>query len=144
MLWGGLCCQMYDIRQRHSIFSQFFQKLLHSLHCAPAVPQFPSATFVKQHSHNVPDLSVNNLYLWPMRQDYIYIYIYIYLYISHFSDLHIMHIHIYVCMCVCVCIYPWVSVTPEWRLPSSCGRGVSLQIWRLAANIMIRQTWATD
>ena len=38
----------------------------------------------------------------------------------------------------------WVPVTTAWCLPWVADRVVGLQIWRLAANILNKQSWATD
>ena len=41
-------------------------------------------------------------------------------------------------------IHPWVPVTTAWRVPWVADGGVGLQIWRLAANILNKQSWTAD
>ena len=38
----------------------------------------------------------------------------------------------------------WVPVTTKWRVPWVADGGVGLQIWRLAANILNKQSWTAD
>ena len=38
-------------------------------------------------------------------------------------------------------VHPWVPVTTAWRVPWVVDGGVGLQIWRLAANILNKQSW---
>jgi hypothetical protein len=38
----------------------------------------------------------------------------------------------------------WVPVTTAWRVPWVADVGVGLQIWRLAANILNKQSWTAD
>ena len=40
--------------------------------------------------------------------------------------------------------HPWVPVTTAWRVPWVADRGVGLQIWRLAVNILNKQSWRAD
>ena len=40
--------------------------------------------------------------------------------------------------------HPWVPVTTAWRIPWVADGGVGLQIWRLAANILNKQSWTAD
>ena len=40
--------------------------------------------------------------------------------------------------------HPWVPVTTAWRVPWVADGGVGLQIWRLAANILNKQSWTAD
>ena len=39
--------------------------------------------------------------------------------------------------------HPWVPVT-AWRVPWVTDGGVGLQIWRLAANVLNKQSWTAD
>ena len=41
-------------------------------------------------------------------------------------------------------MYMWVPVTTAWRVPWFADGGVGLQIWRLAANILNKQSWTAD
>ena len=41
-------------------------------------------------------------------------------------------------------VHPSVPVTPAWRVPWIADGGVGLQIWRLAANILNKQSWTAD
>ena len=41
-------------------------------------------------------------------------------------------------------IHPWVPVTTAWGVPWVADGGVGLQIWRLAANILNKQSWTAD
>ena len=40
--------------------------------------------------------------------------------------------------------HPWVPVTTAWRVPWVADGEVGLQIWRLAANILNKQSWTAD
>ena len=40
--------------------------------------------------------------------------------------------------------HPWVPVTTAWRVPRVADGGVGLQIWRLVANILNKQSWTAD
>ena len=40
--------------------------------------------------------------------------------------------------------HPWVPVTTAQRVPWVVDGGVGLQIWRLAANILNKQSWTAD
>ena len=40
--------------------------------------------------------------------------------------------------------HPWVPVTTAWCVPWVADGGVGLQIWRLAANILNKQSWTAD
>jgi hypothetical protein len=62
----------------------------------------------------------------------IYIYIYIYIYIC-------------VCVCVCVCVsVKWVHCHHGMARPQVADRGDGLQIWRVAANILNKQSRTAD
>ena len=41
-------------------------------------------------------------------------------------------------------VHPWVPVTMAWRVPWVADGGVGLQIWRLAANILNKQSLTAD
>ena len=43
-------------------------------------------------------------------------------------------------------VHPWVPVTTAWRVPwvADPHPQVGLQIWRLAANILNKQSWTAD
>ena len=44
----------------------------------------------------------------------------------------------------CFRVHPWVPVTMAWRVPWVADGGVGLQVWRLAANILNKQSWTAD
>ena len=41
-------------------------------------------------------------------------------------------------------VHPWVPVTTAWRVPWVADGGVGLHIWKLAANILNKQSWTAD
>ena len=49
---------------------------------------------------------------------------------------------VYIAMCKAV--HLWVPVTTAWRVPWVADGGVGHQIWRLAANILNKQSWTAD
>ena len=40
--------------------------------------------------------------------------------------------------------HPWVPVTTAWRVSWVADGGVGLQIWRLASNILNKQSWTAN
>ena len=48
------------------------------------------------------------------------------------------------CVCVCVCVCMWVPVSHGMARPQVADRGNGLQIWRVAANMLNKQSWTAD
>ena len=57
-------------------------------------------------------------------------------------QIHLIYLFFY--LCVIVLTHPWVPVTMAWRVPWVADGGVGLQIWRLAAIILNKQSWTAD
>ena len=58
--------------------------------------------------------------------------------------LFILLLLLFIILLICMLLHPWVPVTTVRRVPWVADGGVGLQIWRLAAIILNKQSWTAD